>query len=72
MNGPCLEECDRWLRDALAAIDGDAAAARRTRGRALAVAAFINRNRATAGLSDRKDETTVSTPAVATIEREAA
>lgn len=72
MNGPCIEEYDLALRDALAAIAGDPAAARRTQARQMAVASFINRNRATAGLSDREDETTVSTPAVATIEREAA
>lgn len=44
MNGPCIEEYARALDDALRAIDGDPSAARRTRGRALAVAAFMNRS----------------------------
>ena len=50
MNGPCIEEYELALRDALAAIAGDAAAARRTRGRALAVAAFINRSQPSAAV----------------------
>ena len=56
MNGPCIEEYELALRDALAAIDGDPSAARRTRGRALAVAAFMNRSSTAPVVADPIEE----------------
>jgi hypothetical protein len=56
VNGPCIEEYRLALDDALRAIAGDAAAARRTRGRALAVAAFINRSSTAAPAVDSIEE----------------
>jgi hypothetical protein len=56
VNGPCIEEYARALDDALRAIAGDAAAERRTRGRALAVAAFINRSSTAAPAVDPIEE----------------
>ena len=56
MNGPCIEEYARALDDALTAIDGDASAARRTRGRALAVAAFIIRSSTAPVVADPIEE----------------
>lgn len=56
MNGPCIEEYARALDDALRAIDGDPSAARRTRGRALAVAAFMNRSSTAPVVADPIEE----------------
>jgi len=56
VNGPCIEEYARALDDALRAIDGDPSAARRTRGRALAVAAFMNRSSTAPVVADPIEE----------------